>query len=128
MIFQSDNVYAVIRNYAPTFIAILLSYILVYCTSYALVFKMLGFRWYLAYIPWYGQAKLFKLFKESPWIVFLPLLPVIGIFYVYERIWLRDCIYKKLRMKYWKLIFILFPIIGNIIAWLIWRSKDADIY
>lgn len=129
MIIESSDVYAAIRAGIPYAVAVLATYLAIYCISYALLFKLLRLPWWSAFIPFYGQSLFFKKCGKSPWLVLLPFIPIIGLLYFVERLGLRMRLARAfqvfclLRPLVWFL-----PIVSNIILYVRWWNKIVDIH
>ncbi len=120
MIYQSLDVYRVIKIGLSILIGIISLYTVLYCASYSLLFSMLDMKPIKAFIPLYGQACLFKKFNRSPYLVFLPMFPIVGICYIVERFFLRYRIADSLELNIpLKVVFVLFPLLGNVLVFIL---------
>lgn len=129
MIIESADVYTVIKAGMPYAVATLLMYLAAYLVSYALLFKVISLQMWKAFVPFYGQAVLFKKYSKSPWLVLLPFIPIIGLFYFFERLTLRMRIASKLKV-FWLLrpLVWFLPTLSNIALFIYWRWKNTHFH
>ena len=60
MIIESADVFAAIHKGLPYAVLFIIGYTILYCASYALLYRLLDIPAWKAFVPFYGQAVLFK--------------------------------------------------------------------